>query len=82
MDARDLIQGAGYDPAVLNTIFRAFDAAWDQVRGDVGSDPQAIEAARKRLALIVLSLTKRGPLDLANLQDQAVKQFGDPAQPT
>ena len=75
MRARQLIQSAGYGPDQLRIIFRAFDNVWDQVAGGLGSDPQAIETARARLASIILTLAEREPLDLADLHDQALDRF-------
>ena len=75
MRARQLIQSAGYGPDQLRIIFKAFDNVWDQVAGGLGSDPNAIETARTRLASIVLTLAEREPLDLAGLQDQALDRF-------
>jgi hypothetical protein len=56
MKARELIRNASYGPDHLKVLFIAFDQAWEIIAGDVGANPQAVEAARLRLASIILSL--------------------------
>jgi hypothetical protein len=54
--ARELIGNASYGPDHLKALFIAFDQAWEIIAGDVGASPQAVEAARLRLASVILSL--------------------------
>jgi hypothetical protein len=54
--ARTLIGGAAYDPATLKTIFQVFVDAWDRIASQVSARPEALEAARMKLAEIVLEL--------------------------
>jgi hypothetical protein len=79
MKARQLIANAIYDPDELNTIRMAFDAAWEQIAPEVDAKPEAIEAARLKLAEIVLSLTRNGTKDPQQLTDAAVRlMLSDP----
>jgi hypothetical protein len=75
MRARQLIGGAVFPPDVLNVLFAAFDDAWHEVMGDVSTRAGAIDAARLRLATIVLSLAKSGPIDHARIKQAAVDAF-------
>jgi hypothetical protein len=75
MRARQLIGGAVFPPDVLKVLFAAFDDAWHEVVGDVSSRAAAIDAARLRLATIVLSLAKSGPIEHAHIKDAAVEAF-------
>jgi hypothetical protein len=55
MKARTLIESASLGPDDLNTAFQAFDGAWALIAARY-SNPDAIEAARTRLATLILSL--------------------------
>jgi hypothetical protein len=76
--AHAIIQGASFDAAKLKILFEAFDSVWAEVAAGVGSDPQAIDAARGRLASIVLTLAEHGPVDLAGLKSAAKQLFCNP----
>jgi hypothetical protein len=79
MKARQLLAKAIYDPGELKIIGKAFDDAWEQVAPEVSSRPEAIEAARLKLAEIVISLTKNGTKDPQQLTDSAVSlMLSDP----
>lgn len=54
--ARALIGGGKYNPQKLALLYRAFDQAWGQIAPTFGSRADAIEAARLKLANIVISL--------------------------
>lgn len=56
MKARELIRNASYGPEHLKVLFTAFDQAWETMAADVGTNPLAIEAARLKLANLILSL--------------------------
>jgi hypothetical protein len=75
MRARQLIGGAAYGPAVLAVLYKAFDAAWNDVAPTVSKRPDAIKAARRRLADIILSLAKRDSSDAEPIKTQAVQMF-------
>jgi hypothetical protein len=55
MRARQLFSGASYGPEALSIVYQAFDEAWDSIAANFGNDPPAIEAARLKLATIILS---------------------------
>ena len=73
MKARRLVAAAVYDPATLRAIGKAFDDAWEQISPQVSARAHAIEAARLKLAEIVLSLTKDGTRDPGELTKAAVR---------
>lgn len=77
--ARALIGAASFDPDTLKMIGQAFDDAWARVAQSYTS-PSATEAARLKLANIVLSLVADGVRDPARLSDRAFRIFalGDP----
>ena len=57
--AKALIGGATYDPEKLKVLYSAFDQAWEQIAPAVGTHADAIEAARLKLANIVVGLAER-----------------------
>ena len=75
MRARHIIGGATFSPDVLKVLFEAFDDAWHEVAADVSMRAGAIDAARLRLATIVLSLAKSGPVDRGRIKTEAVDEF-------
>jgi hypothetical protein len=75
MGARQIIGGATFSPDVLKVLFEAFDDAWHEVSADVSARAGAIDAARLRLATIVLSLAKSGPVDRGRIKTEAVDEF-------
>jgi hypothetical protein len=70
--ARQLISGAAYGPKTLKILFEAFDQAWARLSASVGSDPNSIEAARIRLAEVLLSFASDDSEDAQKLADLAV----------
>jgi hypothetical protein len=75
MKARQLIESAIYDPDQVKALGQAFDAAWARIGPTVSSRAHAIEAARLKLASIVLGLAKAGNFDPQQLADAAVQQM-------
>jgi len=75
MRARALIGGASFDPQTLTGIYKAFDDAWEQVAPEVSKRGEAIEAARMKLAEIVIELANKGMQDPEKLTEAAVKQM-------
>lgn len=75
MKARALIGGAAYDPATLKTLFQVFDDAWDRVAPQVSTRPEALEAARTKLAEIVLELAGGQVDDPEKLTRAAVEKM-------
>jgi hypothetical protein len=70
--ARQLISGATYDPTTLNMLDQAFEDAWSDIAGNYQSS-LAIEAARLKLANVVLSVAAEGERDPKTLKDRAVR---------
>ena len=73
MKAQRLVAAAVYDPATLRAIGKAFDDAWEQISPQISARADAIEAARLKLAEIVLSLTKDGTRDPGKLAEAAMR---------
>ena len=73
MKARQLIARAAFDPAQLKSMGQAFDDAWEQTAPQISARPAAIDAARFRLAQLVLSLAKKGILEREKLKDEALR---------
>ncbi len=72
--ARLLISNASYGPESLKILFEAFDSAWLQLSPSYGNDPQAVEAARVKLAETILTLAQvRTTLDADELTESALK---------
>ena len=55
MRAKQPTEGASYGPEALRIVYQAFDEGWNSIAGNFGNDPAAIEAARLKLANIILS---------------------------
>jgi hypothetical protein len=60
MKARTLIEGASFGPDDLKIIGRAFDMAWEQLQPQFSGDAAGAEAARMRLANVILELANNG----------------------
>ena len=81
MKARQMIEGASFDPQQLQAIAKAFDDAWEQIAPSVGNRQQAVEAARLKLANVVLSLAKNGTQETERLTEEALKiMFANPTE--
>ena len=74
MKARKLIEDAAYPPEVLAVVFEAFDQAWHKIKSGFVSEG-AREAARMRLAGIILMLARDAINDLEELRDAALRVF-------
>jgi hypothetical protein len=73
MKARQVIASGSYGPDQLKTLGKAFDDAWERIAPTVSNRPTAIEAARLRLADIMLGLARRGRFDAQWLADSAIQ---------
>jgi hypothetical protein len=74
--ARALIANASYGPNDLKILGKAFDDAWAQIAPNVSSRADAIDAARYRLATMILGLANNAsPLDAQRLTDAAVQMM-------
>jgi hypothetical protein len=72
--AQVLTRKAAYDPPTVKMLGQAFDEAWASVARNYRS-PLAIEAARLKLANIVLNLAAEGERDLERLKDRAMRSL-------
>ena len=70
--AKELIAGAAFGPQKVAQLARVFDAAWDVVKAEYQSR-LAVEAARLKLANIVINLAKEEEQDDQKLKDRAVR---------
>jgi hypothetical protein len=58
MKARSILGGASYGPDKLKDIYQAFDEAWEAIKPLVDDTPLAHEAARIKLANLILDVAK------------------------
>jgi hypothetical protein len=72
MKAKQMIEGASYGPEALKVISQAFDDAWVDIAANFGDNPAAIEAARLKLAHVILSLATPQSADAATLKRAAL----------
>ena len=72
MKLRVFFADASYGPDQIKVLCKAFDAAWDQLAPNRSKDPDAVEAARTRLANMVLGLANKGVLDYDQLTNAAL----------
>ena len=56
MKARNLFSGSAYGPERLKHIYRAFDRAWDAIKPVIENTPLAHEAARLKLANMIMDV--------------------------
>lgn len=72
MEARQLFSNGSYGPDQLKVLFEAFDDAWDSIAANYDS-PLAIEAARLKLANIILSIPENGSNDPEQIKSIALR---------
>ena len=75
MRARKLIEGASFGPDALKALFQAFDEAWAVLAPRYGNDAPAIDAARTRLANILLGLAREDSCEASALRDAALARY-------
>ena len=75
MKARALIEGAPFGPETVNAIGEAFDQASARIKRIFGNDPDAVEAARIRLAEAILSVATEGNTDVEDLKNRAIVEL-------
>ena len=73
MKARQLIQDTAYGPEKLKVLFQAFDDAWADIAGNFGNDPSSVEAARTKLANVILGLAKDAVADATQIKNSALR---------
>ena len=71
MKARQLVEKGTFGPATLQVVYQAFDDAWMEIAANYG--PDEIEAARMRLANVLLSVTTDGMTDAETLKRLALQ---------
>ena len=79
--ARQLIDGAAFGPDALKAIGDAFEAAWAEIAGNFGNDPQTIEAARLWLANAMLSIACEDSRDVEVLKRAALERMARDTEP-
>jgi hypothetical protein len=70
--ARQLLAGAAYEPEALKIIGQAFDGAWAEIAHHFPR-PLEMEAARLRLANVILDLAKQDTRDSERLKNLALQ---------
>jgi hypothetical protein len=73
MKARLLLESCSLGPDDLKIAFRAFDGAWSQI-AERYTRPEAMEAARMRLATLILTLVP-DTKDAIEMQAIAVQEM-------
>jgi hypothetical protein len=77
MQARRLILGSAFEPDALKMLGEAFDEAWASIASSYGEDASAIEAARLRLAGIMIELARDRQLGPDQLKRTALRLFAE-----
>jgi hypothetical protein len=72
MKARQLIEGAGFNPEQLHVVMRAFNDAWEMISPTVSKHTKAIEASRLKLASTVLAVAALGPIEYERVKADAL----------
>ena len=73
--ARQLLDRAALDPAVVLVMGEVLDAAWHQIKPAFRGKPQAIiDCARLTLARTIVHLVKEGVVHPGILKDEAILQ--------
>jgi hypothetical protein len=86
MKARELVAGASLGPEALKVAYDAFDQAWDAIAANFGSDKDAIEAGRLKLANAILAVMREDSRDAVQVKNAALQMVAlsgrGRAQPT
>ena len=76
MKAHALIGMASFDPVTLRIVYKPFDAAWARIAPGISDHPEAVLAARMKLAETVLAVAKSlDEFDAHGLAEIAVQQM-------
>jgi hypothetical protein len=59
----------------VQSIGKAFDAAWEEIAGNFGNDPGQVEAARLKLANAMLSIANEESRDVGVLKQAALERM-------
>ena len=75
MKAKVYLSTACCDARTRDVLLKAFDEAWTQIEHSVSQHPRAAEAARMKLAEILLRLAKNGCRDPSGISRAAVSDL-------
>ena len=75
MQARALIQNASFGPDALKAIGQAFDAAWADIEGNFGEEPERVAAARLKLANAMLAVADNDSRDVQALSARSCERW-------
>jgi hypothetical protein len=78
--AKRLLEGASYGPEALQIVCQAFDEVWASIQGNYGDDPAAIEAARLKLANIILIFPHNAIHSVALIRSCALNSMASQSQ--
>lgn len=73
MKAQQLLDTASFGPEALKTIIQAFDEAWASIAANFGNDAATIEAARSKLADVVLSVASEQSRNVQELKKEVLE---------
>jgi hypothetical protein len=73
MQARTFIDRASFGPEALRAIGQALDAAWAEIAGNFGDDPDRVATARLKLADAMLSVADDDSRDVQVLKRAALQ---------
>ena len=75
MRARQLLDRSSplFPAATTAAVYKAFDAAWAMIAPTIGTDPQAVEAARLKLAEAILAVTSHNSTDADQIKRLALQ---------
>jgi hypothetical protein len=76
MKARQLFSAGMYGPDTLKVLFKAFDDAWEVMAPAITGEGYATEAARLRLANVILSLAHAEATDPEAIKNAALVILG------
>ena len=75
MKARELMSSASYGPETLKIVFQSFDQAWGSIAANFRGNPLAIQAARVKLANIILSMPHHHLSDAQQIKNSALQMI-------
>jgi hypothetical protein len=73
MEARRRISNGSYGPEALKVLFEAFDQAWEDIVGNFGRNALGVQAARLRLANIIVGLGANSSDDPKQIKSAALE---------
>jgi hypothetical protein len=83
MPIRSLLSETSFNPQQTEMITKAFDDAWEQVKGDEGADPAMASLVRTALAKRIIETAQRPDVNARKLRDDAIEYVrNNPLWPT